>query len=142
MCATRPPPATCAIPHPSPLACRSYLSMAQKEGNQEVTGHIETALKAAMEAKQATLRPEIQLLNRLLGAEDAAARQRVRPPCCLTAAAPRPALAARRPGAWNRPAARRCACGRPPTRGCPSLSLAPPLAAAVWARGGRHATHE
>ncbi|KAI7841568.1 hypothetical protein COHA_004738 [Chlorella ohadii] len=55
----------------------AYLTMAQKEGNAVVTQHIETALRAALEAKQATLRPEIQLLNRLLGAETQEQRQRI-----------------------------------------------------------------
>lgn len=36
---------------------------------------METALRAAMEAKQRTLRPEIQLLNRLLAAGDSAAER-------------------------------------------------------------------
>lgn len=61
-------------PHTPPHPSREQ---AQKEGNTTVTQHIESALKAALEAKQATLRVEIQLLNRLLGAETQEARQRV-----------------------------------------------------------------
>ncbi|EFN59086.1 hypothetical protein CHLNCDRAFT_49925 [Chlorella variabilis] len=55
----------------------TFLSMAKKEGNAEVVARLEAALKAAFEAKQATLRPEIQLLNRLLAAETAEQRQQV-----------------------------------------------------------------
>ena len=51
---------------------------AKKEGNSEVVTRLEAALRAAFEAKQATLRPEIQLLNRLLAAEGGEQRQQVR----------------------------------------------------------------
>jgi hypothetical protein len=47
----------------------AYLSMAKKDGDENVQMRLERALKAAMEAKNATLRAEIQLLNKLLGAE-------------------------------------------------------------------------
>ena len=50
---------------------------AKKEGNAEVVGRLEAALRAAFEAKQATLRPEIQLLNRLLATEGAEQRAAV-----------------------------------------------------------------
>lgn len=46
-----------------------YLEMAKKEGDAAVTGQLESALRAAMDAKNATLRPEIQLVNKLLAAE-------------------------------------------------------------------------
>jgi hypothetical protein len=45
----------------------AYLQMAKKDGDENVAFRLERALKAAMEAKNATLRPEIQLLNNLLG---------------------------------------------------------------------------
>jgi hypothetical protein len=51
---------------------------AKKEGNQEVVARLEGAIRAAFEAKQATLRPEIQLLNRLLAAEGVEQQQEVR----------------------------------------------------------------
>lgn len=47
----------------------TYIKMAKKEGEAEVVARLEAAMRAAFEAKQATLRPEIRLLNRLLGAE-------------------------------------------------------------------------
>jgi hypothetical protein len=43
-----------------------------------VVGKLETVLSVAMEEKQRTLRPEIQLLNRLLGAKTGADRTAVR----------------------------------------------------------------
>ena len=52
---------------------------AQKEGSEAVVEQLERVLRIAMEAKQATLRPEIQLLNNLLAAADAEARAQVRP---------------------------------------------------------------
>ena len=42
-----------------------------------MVGRLEAALRAAFEAKQATLRPEIQLLNRLLATEGAEQRAAV-----------------------------------------------------------------
>ena len=51
---------------------------AKKEGNAEVVAQLEAALRAAFEVKQATLRPEIQLLNRLLAAEGEEQRRQVR----------------------------------------------------------------
>ena len=50
---------------------------AEKEGNTEVYNQLKAALTAAMEAKQATLRPEIQLLNKLLAAEGSLAWRQV-----------------------------------------------------------------
>ncbi|KAL4430850.1 hypothetical protein ABPG75_006106 [Micractinium tetrahymenae] len=47
----------------------TYIKMAKKEGEAEVVARLEAAMRAAFEAKQATLRPEIRLLNRLLSAE-------------------------------------------------------------------------
>lgn len=55
----------------------TYLTMAKKEEEGDVVARLEAALKAAFEAKQATLRPEIQLLNRLLAAEGAEQRAQV-----------------------------------------------------------------
>ena len=46
-------------------------------------GKLEKVLLTAMEEKQKTLRPEIQLLNRLLGAKTGAERTAVR---CATSA--------------------------------------------------------
>ena len=43
-----------------------------------MVGKLETVLSVAMEEKQKTLRPEIQLLNRLLGAKTGADRTAVR----------------------------------------------------------------
>lgn len=47
----------------------AYMQMADKDGDAEVAQKIKEALQAAMKARQATLRPEIQLLNRLLATE-------------------------------------------------------------------------
>ena len=55
----------------------AYLQMAKKDGDDNVAFRLERALKAAMEAKNATLRPEIQLLNKLLGAENELERKQV-----------------------------------------------------------------
>lgn len=56
----------------------TYLDMAKKEGEPEVVERLELVLRAAMEAKNATLRPEIRLLNQLLGCEeDAQARKQL-----------------------------------------------------------------
>jgi hypothetical protein len=49
---------------------------AKKEKNDDVVSRLELVLKAAFEAKQATLRPEIQLLNRLLSQEVDTEQQR------------------------------------------------------------------
>ena len=51
---------------------------ARKEGEEDVVGKLEKVLSIAMEEKQKTLRPEIQLLNRLLGAKTGAERTAVR----------------------------------------------------------------
>ena len=50
---------------------------ARKEGNAEVVGRLESVLKIAMEEKQKTLRPEIQLLNSLIAAKSSLQRQEV-----------------------------------------------------------------
>lgn len=42
------------------------MSQASKEGNAEVIASLKESLAAAMEVKQRSLRPEIQLLNQLL----------------------------------------------------------------------------
>jgi hypothetical protein len=59
---------------------------ARKEKNADIFEKLETTLKAAMEAKQETLRPEIQLLNALLAAPGKAERLRVSPLCQRTCA--------------------------------------------------------
>ncbi|EFJ12116.1 hypothetical protein SELMODRAFT_425709 [Selaginella moellendorffii] len=53
----------------------TYLSMAKKEANVEVVNQVENALKAAMAAKDKTLRPEIRLFNKLLRDNSSAERQ-------------------------------------------------------------------
>lgn len=55
----------------------TYLDMARKEGNTEVCSKLETVLRVAMEEKQKTLRPEIQLLNNLMAATTVPERERV-----------------------------------------------------------------
>lgn len=55
----------------------AYLQMAKKDGDENVASRLERALKAAMEAKNATLRAEIQLLNKLLGVETDLERKQV-----------------------------------------------------------------
>ncbi len=44
----------------------AYLSVAHKEGNDEVAENLQRIIKMAMAAKNALLRPEIRLLNDLL----------------------------------------------------------------------------
>ena len=56
----------------------AHLLQARKEGNQPVVHQLELVIRTAMDAKQRTLRPEIQLLNTLLAAQDRRTRQRVR----------------------------------------------------------------
>ena len=55
----------------------AFLKMSEAEGDPAVTANLKSALQAAMAVKQSTLRPEIQLLNRLLAAESPAARAAV-----------------------------------------------------------------
>ncbi|KAL0038104.1 hypothetical protein WJX79_002967 [Trebouxia sp. C0005] len=55
----------------------TYLDMAKKEGNIEVCRKLEEVLRVAMEEKQKTLRPEIQLLNNLMAATTVPERERV-----------------------------------------------------------------
>lgn len=50
---------------------------ARKEGNAQVFGKLESTLKVAMEEKNKTLRPEIQLLNKLLGISVSKQRKQV-----------------------------------------------------------------
>lgn len=57
--------------------CSLYLEMARKEGNADVKVKLEAVLKVAMEEKQKTLRPEIQLLNSLLSADSTAGRRSI-----------------------------------------------------------------
>lgn len=52
-------------------------AQAQKEGETVVYEQMKAALTAALEVKQATLRPEIQLLNKLLAADGALAWKQV-----------------------------------------------------------------
>lgn len=51
---------------------------AEKEGDAAVKARLQTVLKVAMEEKQKTLRPEIQLLNRLLAVKTSAERRQAR----------------------------------------------------------------
>ncbi|GAB4817892.1 hypothetical protein N2152v2_004938 [Parachlorella kessleri] len=55
----------------------AYMQMAEKEGNTEVYNQLKSAMTAAMEVKQSTLRPEIQLLNKLLAAEGSLAWRQI-----------------------------------------------------------------
>ncbi|KAK9812959.1 hypothetical protein WJX72_006509 [[Myrmecia] bisecta] len=55
----------------------TYLEMAKKEGNAEMFGQMQNVLKIAMEEKQKTLRPEIQLLNRLIAEDSSSARKQI-----------------------------------------------------------------
>ncbi len=57
-------------------ATDQFFVQAKREGNPEVVAKLETVLKAAMSAKQATLRPEIQLLNSLLACKTADERKK------------------------------------------------------------------
>lgn len=57
------------------------MQQAKKEGNTEVCRKLEEVLRVAMEEKQKTLRPEIQLLNNLMAATTVPERERV---CLVT----------------------------------------------------------
>lgn len=59
------------------MVSSTYLDMAKKEGNTEVCRKLEEVLRVAMEEKQKTLRPEIQLLNNLMAATTVPERERV-----------------------------------------------------------------
>lgn len=48
------------------LVSSTFMEMARKDGNMDMVNQIESALKVAMDEKGKTLRPEIQLLNKLL----------------------------------------------------------------------------
>ncbi|KAG6550601.1 hypothetical protein Mapa_007854 [Marchantia paleacea] len=48
------------------IIASTYLDLAKKEGNLEVVTKLETTLQTALSVKEATLRPEIRLLNQLL----------------------------------------------------------------------------
>jgi hypothetical protein len=48
----------------------ALIHQARKEGVPSVVENLQTIIKAAFKAKQATLRVEIQVLNRLLAAEN------------------------------------------------------------------------
>lgn len=48
------------------IIASTYLDLAKKEGNLEVVSKLETTLQTALSVKEATLRPEIRLLNQLL----------------------------------------------------------------------------
>ncbi len=52
----------------------TYVSLAQRDGEPAVVARLNAVYAAAVEAKEATLRPEIRLLNRLLRAKDEAGR--------------------------------------------------------------------
>ena len=55
----------------------AFAQQAKKEGNTEVCRKLEEVLRVAMEEKQKTLRPEIQLLNNLMAATTVPERERV-----------------------------------------------------------------
>ncbi|KAG2451149.1 hypothetical protein HYH02_004416 [Chlamydomonas schloesseri] len=59
------------------MTASTYLTLARKEGNADVAARLERALAAAWAVKQATLRPELQLLNGLVRAETDAARRQM-----------------------------------------------------------------
>lgn len=59
------------------MIANTYLAMAKKEGNMEVTKNLETTLKIAMNARNNVLRPEIRLLNNLLNSENELARRKL-----------------------------------------------------------------
>ena len=47
------------------MSCYFMGRKAKKEGNPEVVNQLETTIKIAMQAREKTLRPEIQLLNQV-----------------------------------------------------------------------------
>lgn len=55
----------------------TYLDMARKEGNPDVSGKLEQVIQIAMGEKQKTLRSEIQLLNTILACSSQSERQKV-----------------------------------------------------------------
>ncbi|PNW71008.1 hypothetical protein CHLRE_17g742550v5 [Chlamydomonas reinhardtii] len=59
------------------MTSSTYLTLARKEGNADVASRLERALSAAWAVKQATMRPELQLLNGLVRAESDAARRQM-----------------------------------------------------------------
>ncbi|KXZ45602.1 hypothetical protein GPECTOR_53g95 [Gonium pectorale] len=59
------------------MTAGTYLSLAQKEGNTEASSRLGRALTAAWDVKQSTLRPELQLLNRLVRTQAEAARREI-----------------------------------------------------------------
>ncbi|KAG2484601.1 hypothetical protein HYH03_016642 [Edaphochlamys debaryana] len=50
------------------MTAGTFLTLARKEGNADVATRLERALMAAWDVKQSSLRPELQLLNRLVRA--------------------------------------------------------------------------
>lgn len=56
----------------------NWFLQARKEGNADMTAKLEQVLKIAMDEKQKTLRPEIQLLNQLLACTTPVERKEVR----------------------------------------------------------------
>ena len=57
------------------MVASTYMNMAQGEGNDEVVETLSTVLEAAFQERMKTLPPEIRLLNVLMRAEDAEARE-------------------------------------------------------------------
>jgi len=53
----------------------TYLTLARRDGQQLVEAQLTTVLRAAADAKDATLRPEIRLLNALMRVATAAERE-------------------------------------------------------------------
>ena len=74
-------------------AASAYVSLARRDGVPDVVAKLEEIYAAACAAKEATLRPEIRLLNQLMRANGEAAREAlyaqqaaalVRRACCCT----------------------------------------------------------
>lgn len=55
----------------------AFIAMAEREGSKEVVQELHKAMRIAMDAKQASLRPELQLMNLLMAAPDGPARAKV-----------------------------------------------------------------
>ncbi|KAL6781176.1 hypothetical protein ACKKBG_A10115 [Auxenochlorella protothecoides x Auxenochlorella symbiontica] len=55
----------------------AFIAMAEREGSKEVVQELHKAMRIAMDAKQASLRPELQLMNLLMAAPDGPARAKI-----------------------------------------------------------------
>jgi hypothetical protein len=61
----------------------AFVQLSEREGDKETTKRLRAAVQAAMEVKQSTLRPEIQLLNRLLAVETDVQRKQILNPAAI-----------------------------------------------------------